>query len=267
MGTAPRLSRKAPRRSGHLAGLVLLLVTASACGAMVVFLYTQLREAEAAGARARARSAELEHSAQALGAKVEGLERREQGLTQLLDDLGSRQRTRDAAAAERTSTYEALGTLLQPLLKRGDASLREEPDAVDVHLTERALFVTGTPRLTLNGARLLRQMASGLVDSPWRVDVLGRGPSLLSGPLEVAAERARLAAARAAVVSGYLVRHVGLPAERVSAAVYGPVRRRPSQPSVALRSAIELHLLAPVVDVDRPAAATASSAALPSARP
>jgi flagellar motor protein MotB len=267
MGTAPRLLRTAPRRGGNVAGLVLLLVTASACGATVVFLYSQLREAEAAGARARAHSAELEHSAQALGAKVEGLERREQGLTQLLDDLGSRQRTRDAAAAERTSAYEAMGTLLQPLVKRGDASVREEPEAVDVHLTERALFVTGTPRLTLNGARLLRQMGSGLVDSQWRVDVIGRGPSLLSGPLEVAAERAHLAAARAASVSAYLVRHVGLPDERVSAAVYGPVRRRPNQTSAALHSAIELHLLAPVLDVDRPAAATASTAALPSGRP
>jgi flagellar motor protein MotB len=267
MGTAPRLSRKAPRRSGHLVVLALLLVTASACGAMVVFLYSQLRQAEAAGARARARSAELEHSALALGAKVEGLERREQGLTQLLDDLGSRQRTRDAAAAERNSAYEVLGTLLQPLLKRGDASLREEPDALDVHLTERALFVTGTTRLSLRGARLLRQLAGGLVDSQWRVDVVGRGPSLLNGPLEPAAERARLAAARAAGVSAYLVRHVGLPEERVSAAVYGPVRRRPRQASAVLRSAIELRLLAPVLDVDRLGVATASTAAAPSLRP
>jgi hypothetical protein len=267
MGTVPRAPRRAPRRSGLLATLVALLVAASAAGALVVFLYFQLREAEAAGARARARSAELEHSTLALRAKVEGLERRELGLTQLLDELGSRQRARDAAAAERSSTFDVLATLLQPLLNRGDAALREEPDGLDVHLTERALFLTGTARLSFNGARLLRQLTSGLVDSQWRLDVVGRGPSLLSGPLEVAAERARLAAARAACVSAYLVRRVGLPKERVAAAVYGPVRRRPNEPAAILRSSIELHLLAPAVEVDKPGTATASTAAVPSVRP
>jgi flagellar motor protein MotB len=267
MGTGARSARRPPQRSGRWATLLLLLVTASATGALLVFLYVELREAEAAGVRARARSAELEHSTVALGAKVEGLERREQGLTQLLDELGSRQRTRDAAAAERSSTFDLLGTLLQPLMKKGDASLREETDALDVHLTERALFLAGTARLSFNGARLLRQLTSGLVDSQWRVDVVGRGPSLLSGPLEVAAERARLAAARAASVSSYLVRRVGLPEERVSAAVYGPVRRRPSEARAVVRSSIELHLVAPVVDVDRPGTATASTARVPASRP
>lgn len=264
---APRVARPEARRSGRVATLALLLVTGAACGAMVVFLYLQLREAEAASARARARSAELEHTAVALEAKVEGMERREQGLTQLLDELGGRQRLRDAATAERSNTFDALGALLQPLSKRGDAFLREQPDALDVHLTERALFLVGTARLSWSGARLLRQLATGLLDGPWRVDVVGRGPSLLSGPLEAAAEQARQAAARAACVSTYLVRRVGLPEERVSAAVYGPVRRRPGEPPAVRRSSIELRLVLPLVDVDRPAAATASSAGVPTGRP
>lgn len=267
MGMAPRVARPAGRRTGRVAALALLLVTGAACGGMVVFLYLQLREAEAASVRARARSAELENTTLALGAKVEGLERREQGLTQLLDDLGSRQRLRDAAAAERTNTFDALGTLLQPLSKRGDASLREQPDALDLHLTERALFLVGTARLSWNGARLLRRLTTGLLDGPWRVDVVGRGPSLLSGPLEAAAEQARLAAARAASVSTYLIRRVGLPEERVSAVVYGPVRRRPGEPPAVRRSSIELRFLLPEVDVDRPAATTASSSAVPTSQP
>jgi flagellar motor protein MotB len=267
MGTVPRAQRRAPRRSGLLATLVLGLVAASAGGALLVFLFFQLRQAEAQASRARARNAELEHTTLALGTKVEGLEKREQGLTQLLEELGSRQRARDAAAAERSSTFDMLGTQLQPLTKRGDASLREEPDALDVHLTERALFLTGTARLSFNGARLLRRLTAGLVDSQWRVDVVGRGPSLLSGPLEVAAGRAWLAAARAASVWAYLVRRVGLPEERVTAAVYGPVRRRQSEAAAVLRSSIELRLLVPEVDVDRLGTATVSTAAVPPGRP
>jgi hypothetical protein len=138
--------------------LALLLATAVACGATVAFLYSQLREAESASARTAARNVELEHSAQALGTRVEGLERREQGLTQLLDEVGSRQRARDAAVAERSSTFDALGVVLEPLVKHGDAFLKEEADAVDVHLTERALFLSGTARLSASGARLLRQL-------------------------------------------------------------------------------------------------------------
>ena len=267
MGIAPRMARPAPRRTGRVAALVLLLLSVSACGGMLVFLYLQLREAEAAGARARARSAELEHTAVALGAKVDGLEKREQGLTQLLDDLGSRQRLRDAAATERTNAFETLRTVLQPLSKRGDASLREQPDALDIHLTERALFLSGTARLSWTGARLLRQLSTGLTDSQWRVDVIGRGPSLLTGPLEAAAQQARLAAARASGVSTYLIRRVGVSEERVSAAVYGPVRRRPGEPPAALRSSIELRLLPPAMELERPGTATASSALLPSVRP
>jgi hypothetical protein len=267
MGTVPRAQHRAPRRNGFLATLLLLLVAASAGAGLVVFLYFQLREAEAQASRARARSAELEDSTLALGAKVEGLERREQNLTQLLDELGSRQRAREAATAERSSTFDAWVTLLQPLQKRGEAALREEPDALDVHLTERALFLTGTARLSFNGAHLLRQLTGSLVESQWRVDVVGRGPSLLSGPLEVAAQRARLAAARAACVSAYLVRRVGLAEERVTAAVYGPVRRRPNEAAAVRRSSIELRLLAPAVDVDRAGTATASTAAVPAVRP
>jgi flagellar motor protein MotB len=258
---------EAPRRTGLLVVLALVLFTAVACGATVVFLYNQLREAESANARAAVRAAELEHSAVALGAKVEGLERREQGLTQLLDEFASRQRARDAVAAEKSSTFEALGVLLHPLVKRGDALLREEPDGLDIQLGERALFVSGTARLSNGGTRLLRQLAGGLNDSQWRVDVVGRGPSLLTGPLEAAAEKARLASERAAIVSAYLVRRVGLPEQRVSAVVMGPVRRRPGEPSALRRSSIELHMLAPVVDVDRPGTATASTTAVPSARP
>ncbi len=174
---------------------------------------------------------------------------------------------RDAAAAERSSAFEALGTVLQHLVKRGDAFLQEQPDALDVHLTERALFLSGTARLSVGGARLLRQLGSGLTDSPWRVEVAGRGPSLLIGPLEAAAERARLAAERAASVSAHLIRRVGLREERVSAAVYGPVRRRAGEPPALRRSSIELHLVAPAADFERPGAATASSGAAPSARP
>ncbi len=267
MESWPDVGLEAPRRTGLLVMLGFLVATAVACGAMVVFLYGQLREAQSAGALAAARSVEFEHSAIALDAKVQSMERREQGLTQLLDELGSRQRARDAAAAERSSTLEALGTVLQSLVKRGDAFLREEPDALDVHLTERALFLSGTARLSASGARLLRQLGSGLSDSQWRIDVAGRGPSLLTGPLQAAAERARLAAERAASVSAYLIRRVGLRDERVSAAVYGPVRRRPGEPAAVRRSSIELRLLAPVADFDRPGTATASSAAVPSVRP
>ncbi len=259
MGTVARAQRRAPRRNGFLATLSLLLLAASAGAALVVFLFFQLREAEAQASRARARSVELETSTQALGAKVEGLEKREQNLTQLLDELGSRQRARDAAAAERSTTLDVLGTLLQPLLKKGAAALREEPDGLDVHLTERALFLTRTARLSFNGARLLRQLTGGLVDSQWRVEVIGRGPSLLSGRLAVAAERARLAAARAASVSAYLVRQVGVREERVTAAVYGPVRR-PKEAGAVLHSSIELHLVAPPADLEKPRTATASTA-------
>jgi flagellar motor protein MotB len=267
MGIAPRVARRAPGRPERVAALALVLLTAFACGAMVVFLFLQLREAEVVAARARAKSAELEHTALALGAKVEGLERREKGLTQLLDEFGSRQRLREAAAAERNSEFEALGALLQPLSKRGDASLRQEPESLDVHLTERALFLSGTARLSWSGARLLRRLGTPLVDSHWRVDVVGRGPSLLSGPLEVAAEQAHLAAARAATVSSYLIRRVGVPEARLSAAVYGPVRRRAGEAPAVLRSSIELQLLMPVVELERPGAATASSAALPTPHP
>lgn len=263
----PDSALEAPRRTGVLVTLALLVATAVACGAMVVFLYGQLREAQAAGARAAARNAELEHSAVALGAKVQGLEKREEGLTQLLDDLGSRQRARDAAVAERSATFDALGALLQPLVKRGDAFLHEEPDAVGVHLTERALFLSGTAWLSASGARLLRQLGSGLKESQWRVEVAGRGPSLLVGPLGVAAERARLAAERAGCVASYLIRKVGLREERVSASVYGPVRRRPGEAPAVRRSSIELHLLAPPADFDRPGTTTASSTGVPSVRP
>lgn len=247
--------------------LALLLATAVACGATVAFLYSQLREAESASARTAARNVELEHSAQALGTRVEGLERREQGLTQLLDEVGSRQRARDAAVAERSSTFDALGVVLEPLVKHGDAFLKEEADAVDVHLTERALFLSGTARLSASGARLLRQLGVGLLDNQWRVEVAGRGPSLLVGPLAAAAEKARLAAERAAAVSAYLVRRVGLREERVTASVYGPLRRRPGEPAAVRRSSIELHLLTPVPDFDRPGPTTASSSAVPAARP
>jgi flagellar motor protein MotB len=247
--------------------LALLLATAVACGATVAFLYSQLREAESASARTAARNVELEHSAQALGTRVEGLERREQGLTQLLDEVGSRQRARDAAVAERSSTFDALGVVLEPLVKHGDAFLKEEADAVDVHLTERALFLSGTARLSASGARLLRQLGVGLLDNQWRVEVAGRGPSLLVGPLAAAAEKARLAAERAAAVSTYLVHRVGLREERVSASVYGPLRRRPGEPAAVRRSSIGLHLLAPVADFDRPAPATASSSAAAAPRP
>jgi hypothetical protein len=263
----PEAALEAPRRTGMVIVLALLLTTAVGCGATVFFLYGQLKEAESVSARAAARNSELEHSALALGAKVEGLERREQGLTQLLDEAGSRQRVRDAAAAERSATYDALGAVLQPLVKRGDAFLKEEAQAVDVHLTERALFLAGTARLSTGGARLLRQLGGGMVDSQWRIEVAGRGPSLLVGPLAAAAERARLAAERAACVAAYLIRRMGLAEERVSAAVYGPVRRRPGEPSAVRRSSIELHLLAPAVDFDRPGTTTASSAALSSPRP
>ena len=233
----------------------------------MVFLYFQLREAEAQASRARARSVELEHATLALGAKVEGLERREQSLTQLLDELGSRQRARDAAAAERSSTFDALATLLQPLQKKGAAALREEPDALDVHLTERALFLTGTARLSFNGARLLRQLTGEPRGQPVAGGRHRPGPVLVERASGVAAQRARLAAARAACVSAYLVRRVGLPEERVTAAVYGPVRRRPNEAAAVLRSSIELHLLAPPVDVERPGTATASTAAVPAVRP
>jgi flagellar motor protein MotB len=258
---------EAPRPTGLLVVLAMLLATAVACGVTVVFLYAQLREAEAASARVAARSAELEHSAVALGAKVQGLERRELGLTQLLDDLGSRQRARDAASAERTSTLDTLGVVLHPLVKRGDALLREETEGVDIQLGERALFVSGSARLSNAGTRLLRQVATGLPDSQWRVDVVGRGPSFVTGPLEAAAEKARLASERAAAVSSYLVRRAGLAEQRVSAAVYGPVRRRPGEPSALKRSSIELHLLAPVPDLDRPGTTTASTTAVPSTKP
>jgi hypothetical protein len=257
---------ESPRRTGLHVVLGLLLATAVGCGGLVFFLYRELREAESVSARTALRNEELLHSTQALGAKVEGLERREQGLTQLLDDLGSRQRARDAAAQERASTFDALSAVLAPLVKRGDGFLKEEPDAVDVHLTERALFVPGTARLSTTGARLLRQLSSGLPGSQWRVEVAGRGPSLLVGPLEVAAERARLAAERAAAVSTYLIRRVGLREERVSAAVYGPLRARPGEPSAVRRSSVEVRLLAPVADFDRPGATTASSA-VPAPRP
>jgi hypothetical protein len=267
VGTSPEVALDAPRRTGLLAVLALLLATAGAFGAMAVFLYGQLREAESAGARAAARSAEFEHSAIVLGAKVEGLELRERGLTQLLDEFGSRQRARDAVVAERSSTSDALGTVLQPLLKRGDALLQEQSDALEVHLTERALFVAGTARLSQAGARLLRQVGSGLTDSQWRIEVAGRGPSLLTGPLEAGAEKARLAAERAACVATYLIHRVGLREERVSAAVYGPVRRRPGEPSAIRRSSIELRLFAPMADFDRPGTATASTAAVPAPRP
>jgi flagellar motor protein MotB len=247
--------------------VALLLATAAAGGAMGVLLYTQLREAEAAGVRAAARNAELEASAQELAAKVEGLERREQGLTQTVDELGSKQRIRDAAVAERTATFDGLTSQLQPLLKRGDALLQDAPDALEVHLTERALFAAGTARLSASGARLLRQLGAGLTDTHWRVEVTGRGPSLLTGPLPLLAERARLAAERAARVSTFLVRRVGLSEERVSASVYGPVRRRPGEASAVRRSSIELRLLAPLGDFDRPAAAAASASTLPGVRP
>jgi flagellar motor protein MotB len=247
--------------------LALLLATALGCGATVAFLYSQLRESEAVSARTAARNAELEHSATALGTKVEGLERRQQGLTQLLDEVGSRQRARDAVVAERSSTFDALGVVLEPLVKHGEAFLKEEPDGVDVHLTERALFLAGTARLSNAGSRLLRQLGVGLTDTQWRVEVAGRGPSLLVGSLAAAAEKARLAAERAATVSAYLIRRVGLREERVSAALYGPVRRRPGEPPAVRRSSIELHLLSPVADFDRPGTTTASSGAVPSPRP
>ena len=261
------MPQPAPRRAGLLLMLGLLLTTAVACAALVVFLYGQLRAAEAAGARAAAHTAELEKSGVALKAKVEGMERREQGLTALVDELSGRQRARDAAAAEKSNTFDAVQAQLQPLLKRGEASVQDEPDAVDVHLTERALFLGNTPWLSLSGARLLRQLGTGLGDGPWRLEVLGRGPSLLSGPLEAAAEHARLAAARAAGVSAYLVKKVGLPAERVSAAVYGPVRPRPGEPPAVRRSSIELRLVPPAADVERLGAATASTTPRNTGRP
>jgi flagellar motor protein MotB len=247
--------------------LGLLVATALACGGLVAFLYSQLRESEAASARAAARSAELERSGQALKTKVEGMERREQGLTALLDELGARQRARDAAAAERSNTFDSVATLVQPLVKRGDASVGEEADGVDVHLSERALFLGSTSLLSLSGARLLRQLGTTLPDGQWRIEVTGRGPSLLVGSLELSAEHARLAAARASVVSAYFIRQVGLRAERVSAAVYGPIRPRPGEPSPARRSSIEVRLVAPVVDFDRPGTTTASTGRLPAGRP
>jgi flagellar motor protein MotB len=244
-----------PRRSGLLVLGAILLCTAGVGLAMGIFFYVQLREAETAGARVAARNAQLEQSAQALDAKVQTLEHREEGLSQLLDELGSKQRVHEAAMAERAATLDALGAVLQPLLKRGDAFLREEPDALEVHLAERALFAVGTSRISPSGVRLLRQLGDGLTDTHWRVEVTGRGPSLLTGSLEEGAARARFAAERAARVSSFLVRRIGLADERVSASVYGPVRRRPGEPAAVRRSCIALRLLAPLADFDRQTAA------------
>jgi hypothetical protein len=259
------VGRRIPR-SGWWGLGALLLGTAAAALAMGVFLYSQLRTAEAAAAREAARNAELEGTAQELGEKVEGLERREKGLTQLLDELDRKQHVRDAALAERAATVDVLQSVFQPFLKRGDALLQEAPDALELHLAEAVLFVPGTSRLTALGARLLVQMGDGLTDTRLRVDVLGRGPSFLTGPLEEAAEQALLAAERAARVGAFLVGYAGLSKERVSSGVYGSVRRRPSEPSAVRRSSLGLRFIAPPVAAGLPGKA-AVSAAVPARRP
>jgi hypothetical protein len=253
-------------RSGLWGLGALLLGTAGAALAMGFFLYGQLRTAEAAAAVVAARNAELEQTGQALGEKVEGLERREKGLTQLLDELDRKQHARDAALAERAATVDVLQSVFQPFLKRGDALLQEAPDALELHLAEAVLFVPGTSRLTAGGARMLVQMGDGLTDTRLRVEVLGRGPSFLTIPLAEAAEQARLAAERASRVGAFLVGYAGLTKERVSSGVYAPVRRKPNEPPLVRHSSLGLRFIAPPVAASLPGKA-AVSAALPTLRP
>jgi len=244
--------------SSVAAVLVLLLATAAAAVGVGIVLYTQLRLAESAGARATARSSELEAEARGLGTKLEDAERRERRLAASVDDLSARQRARDALLAERAATLDVLQTLLLPLARSGDATLREQPDALEVYLTERALFIPETSRLSTPGARLLRHIGDGLADTRFRVEVTGRAPSLLTGSLEEGAERARLAAERAAWVATFLVRRGGVPEDRVVAGVYGALGlgRRPAEPPGVRRSAIGLRLLSvPPADAERTARA------------
>lgn len=231
--------------SSVLGVLVFLLATAGAAVGVGIFLFVQLRVAEAAGARASARTAELESEARALGTKLENVEARERKLAHTVDELSAKQRARDAVVAERAALLDVLQTLLLPLTRSGDATLREQPDALEVFLTERALFLPETSRLSPPGARLLRRIGDGLLDTRFRVEVTGRAPSLLTGTLEEGAELARLAAERAAWVGGFLVLRGGLPEDRVSAGVYGAVglTRRPPEPPAVRRSAIGLRLL------------------------
>jgi hypothetical protein len=259
------MGRQLPR-SGLWGLGTLLLGTAGAALGMGFFLYAQLRTAEAAAARVASRNLELERTGQALGEKVEGLERREKGLTQLLDELDRKQHARDAALAERAATVDVLQSVFHPFLKRGDALLQEAPDALELHLAEAVLFVPGTSRLTTGGARMLVQMGDGLTDTRLRVEVLGRGPSFLIGPLADAAEQARLAAERAARVGAFLVGYASLSKERVSSGVYSSVRRRPNEPSAIRRSSLGLRFVTPPAAAGLPGKA-AVSAAVPVLRP
>jgi flagellar motor protein MotB len=240
MRATPRLGG-----SGVLPVLVFLLATAGAAVGVGIVLFTQLRIAEAASARAAARTAELEGEARVLSTKLENVEGRERKLARSVDELTAQQRARDAGLAERAAVLDVLQTLLLPLVRSGDAFLREQPDALEVFLTERTLFLADSSRLSPAGARLLRRMGDGLLDSRFRVEVTGRAPSLLTGSLEEGAERARLAAERAAWVGGFLVLRGGLPEDRVSAGVYGAVGlgRRPPEPPAVRRSSVALRLL------------------------
>jgi len=225
--------------------LVFLLATAGAAVGVGIFLFVQLRVAEAASERSAARTAELESEARALGTKLENVEARERKLARSVDELTAKQRARDTVVAERAALLDVLQTLLLALTRSGDATLRDQPDALEVFLTERALFLPDTSRLSTPGARLLRRIGDGLQETRFRVEVIGRAPSLLTGTLEEGAELARLAAERAAWVGGFLVLRGGLPEDRVSAGVYGALGlgRRPPEPPAIRRSAVGLRFL------------------------
>lgn len=164
-------------------------------------------------------------------------------------ELAEQQRRYEAALRGQQEAYHTLLADLQGEIARKDVTIREFTDRLSINIVDRVLFPSGQATLTPEGKRVLETIGQVLAKvTDRRVQIEGHTDSQEIGPglKKLFASNWELSTARATEVVRYLLAHVSIPTEHISAvgrADTVPVASNATEAGRQLNRRIEILLL------------------------
>lgn len=240
------MNETAPRRGSGLPWVLLVLViaVAAAAGYFGYGLFNEERQKALAALKAGEESA----------AKVGELTARVTELETAKGTLEADLKAKEEELAKLRATYDSLNSQLQEEIAKGEISLTQQGERIQVDLVDKILFASGQAEITERGQEILKRLGGAIANVENKlIQVSGHTDD--APPVREIAEKYptnwELSAARATNVTRFLAEKGGVPAKRLVAAAHGqfhPIATNANPTGRARNRRIEI-LLTPKVDL------------------